>query len=102
MKLNLEDKHRKVLKEIFQEMIPGIEVWAYGSRVSNDNLELSYSGSDIDLVIKGHEAIEIKTLSKIKEKINDSNIPFLVDIFDWHGIPEEFQKNILKNHYKLK
>lgn len=102
MKLNLKDEHRQILKKIFQELIPNQEVWAYGSRVSNDNLELSCSGSDIDLVIKGHEAIEIKTLSMIKEKINDSNIPFLVDIFDWHGIPEEFQKNILKNHYKLK
>ncbi|NQY81104.1 MAG: nucleotidyltransferase domain-containing protein [Candidatus Caenarcaniphilales bacterium] len=102
MKLNLKDEHRQILEKIFQELIPSLEVWAYGSRVSNENLELSSSGSDIDLVIKGHETIEIKTLSKIKEQISDSNIPFMVDIFDWHRIPEEFQKNILKNHYKLK
>ena len=101
MKLNLEDKYRQILEKLFQELVPDLEVLAYGSRVGNDSVANSYSGSDIDIVIKANEAIAIDILAKLKDRISDSNIPFMVDIFDWHRIPEEFQENIMKKHYKL-
>ena len=40
-----------MLEEILREHVPGVEVWAYGSRVSGH----SHGGSDLDLVLRGPE-----------------------------------------------
>ena len=54
-RLRLKPKHREVLEVLLREHLPGIEVWAYGSRVSGK----SHDGSDLDLVLRGPGLSEI-------------------------------------------
>ena len=35
---------------------------------------------------------------KLKEKITESNIPILVDIYDWARLSESFHRNIEEEH----
>ena len=44
-----------MLEGILREHVPGVEVWAYGSRVSGH----SHGGSDLDLVLRGPDLEEI-------------------------------------------
>ena len=48
-RLHLSPKHRAVLEALLREHMPGVEVWAYGSRVDGR----SHDGSDLDLVLRG-------------------------------------------------
>ena len=34
----------------------------------------------------------------LREKISESNIPILVELFDWARLPESFHKNIEASH----
>jgi len=34
--------------------------------------------------------------------LEDSSLPFRIDIFAWNDIPEQFKKNIEKEHVVLK
>ncbi len=45
-RLALPRRYRDQLEALLSEHVPGVEVWAYGSRVNGE----SHEGSDLDLV----------------------------------------------------
>jgi len=97
MLLRSKDKER--LLTIFSEVQEPIEVWAFGSRVSGE----AHEGSDLDLVIrtKNLQRLEIGVFLSLKDKIQQSNIPIIVELFDWTRLPESFHQNIEANHKVL-
>ena len=98
-KIHLDDKDKKMLEELFHKYLPGVEVWAYGSRVNGK----SHEGSDLDLVLRGAdlEQINFSKFMNVKDALTESNIPFLVEIKDWAMIPKSFHEEIKKNYYIL-
>lgn len=95
----LREKDRQTLINIFTSVNLPIEVWAYGSRVNGT----AHSGSDLDLVIRNKDLkpLNISNYLEIKEKIQMSNIPILVDILDWAKVPKSFHENIEKEYEVL-
>ena len=94
--LLLKDRYKQMLLDIFSSIPLKAEVWAYGSRTNNT----AHDGSDLDLVIvtPDRQKLPIDVLTELKEKIMNSNIPILVDLFDWARLPESFHKNIEASH----
>ena len=88
----LRDKDRQALIDIFKTANEPIEVWAYGSRVNGT----AHEGSDLDLAVRSYNLhrLPVETFLDLKEKITDSNIPILVELFDWARLPESFHRNI--------
>ena len=54
-RLDLPRRYRNQLEALLCEHLPGVEVWAYGSRVNGR----SHDGSDLDLVLRGPGLHEI-------------------------------------------
>jgi len=94
--INLKRKHFEELCRIFEKYCPKAEIWAYGSRIHGD----SHDGSDLDMTVKTFNDPE-KNLGGLKELLDDSDIPFLMDISEFDRLPLSFQTEILKNHMKL-
>ncbi len=92
-RLFLKPAYLKMLTDIFENYCPGAEIWAYGSRINGE----AHEASDLDLVVKSFNDSG-KNLYELRELINDSDIPILVDIFDYDHLPESFQKEIEKNY----
>ncbi len=92
----LRNKDKQILLQIFSSADMPLEVWAYGSRVNGN----AHEGSDLDLVIRSHnlQKLPIDVLLDLKEKIQQSNIPILVELFDWTRLPESFHRNIYACH----
>ena len=97
--LHMQPKHRQVLEALLQEHLPGVEVWAYGSRVSGR----SHDGSDLDLVLRGPglKEIPIGPLGDFEEAVRESTLPFLVEARDWTRLPERFHREIERHHVVL-
>lgn len=93
--LFVNSKFLDILLEIFKEYCPETEIYAYGSRINNR----AHEGSDLDLTIKNFP--KSKYLFELKEKISESNIPFLVDINLYENLPKSFQEEINKNNIKI-
>jgi len=95
----LRNKDRQRLIAIFETATIPIEVWAYGSRVNGD----AHEGSDLDLVIRTPDLqkMPVEIFVALKEKIQESNIPIVVELFDWARLPESFHKSILAKHEVL-
>ena len=95
----LRNKDKERLVAIFETTNQPIEEWAYGSRVNGD----AHDGSDLDLVIRtpNLEKLPLAVFLDLKKKIQESNIPIIVELFDWARLPEIFHKNILAKHEVL-
>ena len=91
-RLHLLPRHRRTLEALLREHLPGVEVWAYGSRVNGR----SHDGSNLDLVLRGPGQKEVPSdrLGDFEEAARESSIPFLVEARDWTRLPERFHREI--------
>ena len=98
-RLHLLPRHQRILEELLREHLPGVEVWAYGSRVSGR----SHDGSDLDLVLRGPGLAEIPIgqVADFEEAAGESNLPFLVEARDWKRLPEHFHREIERDYVVL-
>ena len=96
----LEPRHRRMLEALLREHLPEVEVWAYGSRVNGD----AHAGSDLDLVLRAPRlrAIPAQTFAAFRDALQDSAIPFLIEVRDWAHLPQRFQREIERNHITLR
>lgn len=92
-RLFLKPQYLKMLFEILQNYCPKAIIWAYGSRIKGE----AHEGSDLDLVVKSFNDKE-KNLYTLKQLLNDSNIPILIDINEFDNLPKSFQKEIEKDY----
>ena len=90
--LHLQPRHRRLIEDLARRHLPGIEIWAYGSRVNGQ----SHDGSDLDLVLHAPNlaATPSRQLAEFKDALTDSTLPFLVDVHDWARLPESFHRRI--------
>ncbi len=94
--IDIEEKNLATIKSIFQRLIPGIPVWAFGSRTN----QTAKPYSDLDLVIVGESRIPQAVYYQIKDALEKSDIPFKVDVLDWHRISPAF-KAVIEQHYEI-
>ena len=89
-------RHRRILNTLLQEHLPGVEVWAYGSRVNGR----SHEGSDLDLVLRGPglDKIPLERLMDFEDAVRESMIPIPVEARDWARLPERFHREIEREH----
>ena len=76
---------------------PGVEARAFGSRVVGTPKDYS----DLDLALVGTAKLDAAALESLREAFEESDIPFRVDVLDWHAISKEFQKVILAKYELL-
>ena len=87
-----------LIKETLKRYLPpSAEVYAFGSRIDGT----ARADSDLDLLIKDKDRIPGNTMEFIKEAFEESNLPFKVDVVDYHRITTEFKNIIFKNSVKL-
>lgn len=72
-RLDLPSRYRDQIEVLLREQVPGVEVWAYGSRVNGE----SHDASDLDLVLRGPnlERIPSGQLADLTEALEQSNVP---------------------------
>ena len=90
-------KDRQRIQRIAGEVFTApLEIWAYGSRVTHR----AHPCSDLDLVIRTESPgpVDMGRLLAFTESLQESDIPFIVQVFDWARLPESFRQNILNNY----
>ncbi|MYB76859.1 MAG: nucleotidyltransferase domain-containing protein [Chloroflexi bacterium] len=104
-RLNLPCRYRRQIEALLRACLPGVEAWAYGSRVNVvcDEVGRSHPGSDLDLALRSPtlEPIPDILLRGFKAALEQSNIPILVQAHDWARLPESFHREIERNHVVL-
>ena len=97
--LCLPRRHRETLEALLRRHMPGVEVWAYGSRMTGR----SHDGSDLDLVLREPclRKIEADRMTELREALRETTIPFLIEVRDWAALPDRFHREIEREHVVL-
>lgn len=81
-RLRQQSRHREQIEALLRQHLPGVEVWAYGSRVNG----CSHDGSDLDLVLRALCLVPIPAaaLNELRDARRESNFPILAVDFLEH------------------
>jgi len=98
--LILAPRHLAELRRLIAAHLPEEEVWAYGSRVTGS----AHATSDLDLVVRHPGDLKAPQSSgfwDLKDALSESNLPLLVELFDWAKLPPAFWVSIARQHAVL-
>ena len=93
MHLYLEEKHRQIVQRILSKY--DFSFFAFGSRVTGKHKKFS------DLDIFYVEEIDNKSILRLEEEFEESNLPFKVDIINFHKCEKSFQEVLNSNYICL-
>ena len=74
-------------------LLPGREVWAFGSRVNGKAKKFS----DLDLVVLGPKLSDSVRMD-LADAFRESDLPFKVDLIEWETTQPYFRKIIEANY----
>ena len=94
--IDITPDQRKILLDLLNNHLPDVTVWAYGSRIKGT----ARPQSDLDLAVFA-SAEHKRSVAALKEALEESQLPFRVDLFVWDEIPQQFRDNIQQAHVVL-
>ena len=74
-----------------------VAVYAFGSRTKST----ARPYSDLDLILKSKHKISLQLLDQLKNDFEESDLPFRVDLSDWHRVSETFKSCIEEGMVKI-
>ena len=91
----MENKYLLELKELVLKELENekVKVFIFGSRARGDN----YIASDVDIGLIPYGSLNTRKITILKEKIENSNIPYKVEIVNFNEVSEDFKNEALKD-----
>jgi type I restriction enzyme S subunit len=86
----IEPHEWEELSAILERYVPGREVWAFGSRATGRRVR-RYSDLDIAL---GGEGLPFDQMAMLREALDESRLPFNVDLAVLGSLTPEFRARI--------
>jgi len=80
----------EIILDIIKKHVPDCDVLAFGSRYRWTCEETS----DLDLAVVGKGKVGFGVIGGMKDDFMESDLPFRVDVLDYHAISENFRKII--------
>ncbi len=77
--------------QTIRRSLPGARIMAFGSRIKGGASHYS----DLDVAIDASQSVDLRVLSQIKEVFANSDVPFRIDVSDFHDMTPEFQQIVL-------
>ena len=92
---NMENKYLSELKKLVLDFLKNekVKIFIFGSRARGDN---QYN-SDVDIGLIPRGNIDTIKISLLKEKVENSNIPYKVQIVNFNDVSEDFKNEALKD-----
>ena len=92
--LKIQAHELQIVLDLLKRHVPNYMVWAFGSRVGG----LPKPFSDLDLVLIDSKPLPLSIRAELNNAFSESDLPWKVDLVDWHSISPEFQKIIQTNY----
>ncbi len=97
MIIGVKDNEQVIIESILKEYNNEYSFYYYGSRVKG-TFEPT---SDLDILIKGETEIPLSTLEEIKEKFDNSRLPYIVNFSDYNSMDIDFYNRIKQSLVKV-
>jgi predicted nucleotidyltransferase len=96
--IDLQPDHRQLVLEILRIHLPqSIKAWVFGSRATGR----ARLYSDLDLAIDAGRRLTLDELARLNETFSDSDLPYRVDVVDWHDLDDRWRAIIAAERIPL-
>ena len=96
--VGLPEDHRRLVRGILAAHLPqDSTAWVFGSRATGRARPFS----DLDLAIDAGRRLTLDEIAGMVEAFTESDLPYKVDVVDWHGIDERFRQLIMAERREL-
>jgi uncharacterized protein len=96
--VDLPEDHCRLVRGILAAHLPeDSTAWVFGSRATG----LARSLSDLDLAIDAGRRLSLDEIAGLVDAFAESDLPYKVDVVDWHGIDERFRQMITAERQEL-
>ena len=86
------------MHEILRAHLPqSAKAWVFGSRATGRARRYS----DLDLAIDAGRPLTLGEIAQLAEAFSDSDLPYKVDLIDWHAIDDRWRQTILAERVPL-
>ena len=83
--------HRRLVLDILRAHLPQhTKAWVFGSRATGRARRYS----DVDLAIDAGRRLTLDEIAALAEAFSDSDLPYQVDLVDWHDIDDRWRRTI--------
>jgi uncharacterized protein len=90
--------YRRPVMDILRTHLPrGAKAWVFGSRATGRARRYS----DLDLAIDAGRRLSLDELAELSEAFSDSDLPYRVDLVDWHDIDDRWRRMIAPERVAL-
>lgn len=93
----IQDSDREVLRKLLARYLPDCEARVFGSRVKGN----ARPYSDVDILLISLDKIPLSRLNRLIEALQESSLPFRVDLTDSNRTTPSFMKSVLPGSEKL-
>ena|SRR5260370_25885596 len=95
----LNENERKTLTNIMKRHATDqhYKVVVFGSRVNGKARKYS----DVDVALIGEHAVPLRTIALLADALDDSSLPYTVDIVDFDSAGDAMQSEITRNGEEL-
>ena len=76
-----------MVTDILARMLPGVRVWAFGSRATGKAKQFS----DLDLAVEADAPLDLRTLALLDNAFAESDLPIKVDVIDLRTVSPSFR-----------
>ncbi len=96
--IDLSADHRRLVLNVLRANLPqSSKVWVFGSRTTGRARRYS----DLDLAIDAGRRLTLDEIARLTEAFSDSDLPYRVDLVDWHDIDDRWRQIIVAEHVAL-
>lgn len=95
--LLISEQEYQIVQTVLRQCIPQHTVWAFGSRAGGQPKPYS----DLDLAVLGEAALSLSEHADLADAFSESDLPYKVDIVDWHLIGDDFRRIVQANHIEI-
>lgn len=96
--IDLKAEYLEIVCNVLRKNLPAdAKVGIFGSRTTGKAKEFS----DIDLVIDLGKPLPLSISAKLAYDFEESNLPYRVDVVDWHSISDSFRERIAKDRVDI-
>jgi predicted nucleotidyltransferase len=92
MKQAINKDYQQKIINLITALHPKVKIFLFGSQATGTQVH----GSDIDIALDAEKPMNRAEVGEVREILNATDIPYKIDVVDFHSVPEAMQKMILK------
>jgi predicted nucleotidyltransferase len=89
--MNINEQYKQKIINLIVALHPHVKIYLFGSQATGTQVH----GSDIDIALDAGKRMDRAAVGEVREVLNATDIPYKIDVVDFHFVPEKMQSMIL-------